>query len=182
MKERKEYIDENRALFDDKEPTEGHFDRFEALLNKQKEDALTQKQKPNRKFLLIKLASMVACFAILIGIGIKFYAPKRIDITPTIELNGDINQEFQATNEYYNQQMEEYIADIMCKLSNTDVNNQSQLSDDLQNIIDNNASFVEEMKNNENKEMAIRYLVKHYKANIQALESINNKLGKVTNC
>ena len=182
MKDRKEYIDRNRALFDDKEPTEGHFDRFEALLNKQEADSLKEKQRPNRKFLFIKLASTAACFAILIGIGIKLYDPESAGIIPTIEQNEGISQEFQATNEYYNQQMEEYIADIMCKLSNTDTDNQSQLSNDLQHIIDNNVSFVEEMKKNENKEMAIHYLVKHYKANIQALENINNKLGKVTNC
>lgn len=34
MKNRKEYIEKNRVLFDDKEPTEGHLDRFEALLEK----------------------------------------------------------------------------------------------------------------------------------------------------
>lgn len=182
MKNRKEYIEKNRALFDDKEPAEGHFDRFEALLNRQEENILKEANKPNKRFLFVRLASVAACLAILIGIGIKFYDPKGTAIAPMIEQNEDMSKEFQATNDYYNQQMEEYIADIMCKLSNTDTDNQAQLSNDLQSIMENNASFVEEMKNNENKEMAIRYLVKHYKANIQALESINNKLGKVTNC
>lgn len=182
MKNRKEYIEKNRVLFDDKEPTEGHLDRFEALLNKQEKNIIIEEQKPNRKFLFFKLASIAACFAILIGIGIKFYTSKNSYITPTIEQNGNITEEFLTTNDYYNQRMEEYIADIMCKLSNTDTDNQAQLSSDLQNIIESNASFVEEMKNSENKEIALRYLVKHYKANIQALENINNKLGKITNC
>lgn len=182
MKDRKEYIEKNRHLFDDKEPSADHMKRFEALLNKQ-ENINEKKESNNKKrILFLKIASAAASIALVVGIGIKFYAPKGIDTTtPNIE-NVSISDEFRATNDYYNQQMEEYIADIMCKLSNTEINNQSQLSEDLQNIIENNSAFVQEMEQNENKEIAIRYLVKHYKANIQALENINKKLGKVTNC
>lgn len=179
MKDRRKFIEENRDLFDDKEPLAGHADRFEALLNSQQ--LSEEKRRPVKKSLLIRATAIAASIAILIGIGVKFYAPKSIDGIPDIE-NNNIMNEFQATNDYYNQQMEEYIADIMCKLANTDVGNQSQLSTDLQKIIDSNTSFVEEMKKNENKEMALRYLVKHYKANIQALENIDKKLGKYTNC
>lgn len=178
MEDRRKLIEENRDLFDDKEPLAGHADRFQALLDKQQS---SEKRRPIKKSLIIRATAVAASIAILIGIGVKFYAPKSINAVPDIE-NNNIMNEFQATNDYYNQQMEEYIADIMCKLANTDVSNQNQLSTDLQKIIDNNTSFVEEMKKNENKEMALRYLVKHYKANIQALENIDKKLGKYTNC
>ena len=181
MKDRKEYIEKNRHLFDSEEPAMGHMNRFEELL-KQKDISSQEKLSNRRRSLFIKIASVAASIALVIGIGIKIYDPKNIDIIkPDIE-NMSITDEFQATNDYYNQQMEEYIADIMCKLSNTETSNQAQLSEDLQNIIENNTVFNKEMEKNENKEIAIRYLVKHYKANIQALENINNKLGKITNC
>lgn len=183
MKDRKEYIEKNRHLFDDQEPSADHMKRFEALLNKQK-TIVNDKKETNskRRILFIKIASAAASIALIVGVGIKFYAPKSIGTTtPDIE-NVNSTDEFQATNDYYNQQMEEYIADIMCKLSNTEADNQAQLSEDLQKIVENNNVFVQEMKQNENKEIAIRYLVKHYKANIEALENINKKLGKITNC
>jgi len=175
----KKYIDDNRELFDDKEPSDGHLERFEAMLE-QLEEKKAEK-KPVKRIKLISLISIAASIAVLIGVAVKFYAPNSIEINTPDEKNISID-EFQATNEYYNQQMEEQIADIMCKLSQTESQNQEQLTTDLQKIIETNNAFVEEMKNNENKEMAIRYLVKHYKTNIQALQNINEKLGKYTQC
>ena len=174
----KKYIKDNRELFDDKEPSDGHLERFEAMLEQLDEKKV---EKPAKKIKLVGLISIAASIAVLIAVAVKFYAPNSIEINTPDEKNISID-EFQATNEYYNQQMEEQIADIMCKLAQTDSQNQAQLTTDLQKIIENNATFVEEMKNNENKEIAIRYLVKHYKTNIQALQNINEKLGKYTQC
>ncbi len=172
----KKYIDDNRDLFDDKEPSAGHFERFEAMLDQQQEV-----KKPARRFRMISIISVAASLAVLIAIGVKFYAPNSIDVVPGVETTISTD-EFQATNEYYNQQMEEQIADIMCKLANTDPQNQAQLTSDLEKILKNNEKFVKEMETNENQEVAIRFLVKHYKSNIQALENINDKLGKHTHC
>ncbi len=176
-KDRKKYIEDNRAIFDDENPQEGHSARFEALLNKQDETPV--KKRTIRKN-LIAIISVAASIAILVFISSKFYMPYMGSEKP-IE-NGITIDEFQATNDYYNEQMKEQIADIMCKLANTDSENQAQLTADLQKIVDNNSKFVSEMENNDNKEIAMRYLVKHYKANIEALENINEKLGKHTKC
>ena len=179
MKNIRKHINENRSLFDDKEPSAGHMERFEALLDKQQSEEKVI-VKSHRRTLFVRTLAVAASLAILLGIGIKFYNPQPIKPIPA-ENKLDIN-EFQTTNDYYSQQMEMQISDIMCKLAHTDVENQIELTKDLEKIMDNNSSFIKEMANNENKEMALRYLVKHYKANIQALESINDKLGKYTNC
>jgi hypothetical protein len=182
MKDTRKFIDKNRELFDDKEPTPDHEARFEALLDKLQAEE-KEKEKPVKKIRLFSLISAAACIVILIGVAIKFYAPNSIEVSP-IKENGktETMKEFHATNEYYNQQMEEQIADIMCKLANTDTENQAQLTEDLQEIIDANKDFVKEIAKTENKEIAIKYLVKHYKSNIQTLENINEKLGKHTKC
>lgn len=180
MKDRKEYIEKNRKLFDDKEPSAGHMERFEALLNKQA-DIQEPEKRPAKRLKLISFISVAASVAILIGVAVKFYAPQSIEVAPPTE-NSIATDEFKATNDYYNQQMEEQIADIMCKLAYTDTENQAQLTRDIEKIMSSNTAFVDEMSKNENQEMAIRYLVKHYKTNIQKLESINEKLGKYTKC
>lgn len=178
MKDIRKYIDENREIFDDQEPSAGHMERFEALLDKQ--ETTNSTGKASRRTLFIRAISVAATIAILIGVAVKFYAPESIEVPPTED--GVQTSEFQATNDFYNQQMEQQIADIMCKLANTDPENQSQLTKDLKKIMENNESFVKEISKNENQEIALRYLVKHYKANIQTLENINEKLGKYTNC
>lgn len=169
-------IQENRDLFDDKEPSVGHIERFEALLKEK------QKPKSAKKIGLIRGLSIAASIAILIGVAIKLYNPQTMseDIPPTAVIQA--SEEFKTTNSYYSQQMEERISDIMCKLAYTDPDNQKLLTKDLQKIMDSNSDFVKEMAGNEDQETAIRFLVKHYKANIHALDNINEKLGKYTKC
>lgn len=169
-------IQENRDLFDDKEPSVDHIERFEALLKEK------QKPKSTKRVGLIRVLSIAASITILIGVAIKLYNPQTMndDIPPTAVIQA--SEEFKTTNSYYSQQMEERIADIMCKLAYTDTDNQKLLTKDLQKIMDSNSDFVKEMAENEDQETAIRFLVKHYKANIHALDNINEKLGKYTKC
>ena len=180
MKDRKEFIEKNRELFDDMEPSVGHMERFEALLDQQ-QDKAEEEKKPGRRVRLMSFISIAASIAILIGVAVTFYAPKSVEVAPETE-SPIATDEFRTTNDYYNQQMEEQIADIMCKLAYTDRENQAQLTHDIEKIMSTNTAFVDEMAKNENQEMALRYLVKHYKINIQKLESINEKLGKYTKC
>jgi hypothetical protein len=170
MNDGRRQIQEHRYLFDDQEPQAGHTERFDALLKKEK--------KPKSKVKLISLLSVAASIAILITITVKYYTPQAVDNDITIE----VSEEFKTTNNYYSQQMEAQIADIMCKLAYTDADNQAQLTKDLQRIKDSNSDFVYEMAKNEDQEMAIHYLVNHYKANIHVLENINEKLGRYTKC
>ncbi|WP_029902968.1 hypothetical protein [Prevotella sp. 10(H)] len=182
MKDIRKFIAENRDLFDEKEPSAGHMERFEALLKEQEKTGPVEEKEP-KKIKIFNIISVAATVAILIGVAVTLYAPQSIEVAPAPANENAISTgEFQATNDYYSQQMEEQIADIMCKLAYTDTNNQAQLTTDIQEIIERNKAFVEEMARNENQEVAIRYLVKNYKTNIQRLENINQKLGKYTKC
>jgi hypothetical protein len=171
-------IEENRNLFDDKEPSFGHTDRFEALLKKQ----VQPEAKHAKRIKFISIFSVAASIAVLIAVAIRVYTPG--DVGDSIPAPTEINasDEFRTTNSFYNQQMEEKIADIMCKLAYTDSENQQRLTRDIQRIVDSNEDFVKEIAKNEDQEMALHYLVKHYKTNINVLENIDEKLGKYTKC
>lgn len=180
MKDLKDYIKNNREAFDDQDPPAGHSERFEALLDKKDQ---IEVKKGTKRHNFLKYISVAASIAVLVVIGFRFYEPNKIIPTNQGTENiQSISDEFMATNDYYQQQMETQITDIMCKLSNTNTEDQAQLSEDLKQIVDNNKAFVDEMANNDNKELAIHFLVKHYKKNIQILENINEKLGKHTKC
>lgn len=179
MKDRK-YIEDNRNLFDDKEPSAGHIERFEALLNSQRKEVAEEKKKPVKRVKLVALFSVAASIAVLVMVAVKFNSTDGISVTPETEITKV--DEFQAMNDYYNERMKGQISDIMCKLAYTDEENQAQLTEDIQNIMSENSNFVDEMAKSEDKNLAIRFLEKHYKTNIQVLEDINEKLGKYTNC
>lgn len=176
MKDRK-YIEENRDLFDNMEPSVGHMERFEALLKQQ-----AKEEKPQRRASKIRLFGIISAAAsiiILVAVAIKVSTPEKIETTPQENV---VANDFESINEHYNRQMQQQISNIMCKLSHIDQENQALLTEDLQKIINENAGFVKEMSKNEDKEQAIYYLEKHYEINIQVLEDINEKLGKYTNC
>ncbi len=176
MKHRK-YIEENRDLFDDMEPSQEHMERFEALLKQQAKDEKPQQRI--KKVRLFSIISIAASVAILVAVAIKVRTPEQVAVTPHENV---VANDFESVNQRYNQQMQAQISNIMCKLSHTDEENQAMLTEDIQRIIKENDGFVKEMSENEDKEQAIFYLEKHYQINIQVLEDINEKLGKYTNC
>jgi hypothetical protein len=177
MKHRR-YIEENRALFDDMEPSSGHMERFEALLKLQAEEEKPQQRRKKIRF--FSIISVAASIAVLIAVAIKVRTPEQ-QAGATLQENVIAN-DFESVNERYNQQMQAQISNIMCKLSHTDRENQRLLTEDLQEIIEENTGFVNEMSKNKDEQLAIYYLEKHYETNIQVLEEINQKLGKYTNC
>lgn len=176
MKHRK-YIEENRDLFDDMEPSFGHMERFETLLKQQNEKGKPQER--TKRVRLFGIISIAASIAILVAVAIKVRTPEQAGVT--LQENAATN-DFESVNQRYSQQMQAQISNIMCKLSHTDKENQAILTEDIQRIIKENDGFVKEMSENEDKEQAIFYLEKHYEINIQVLEDINQKLGKYTNC
>lgn len=179
MKDIRKYIDENREQFDDKELPAGHMERFEALLKNQEKPV---EKIPAKRVRLISIISVAAAIAVLCLLAIKVYIPNNVNITPGLEGTEIETESFQATNEHYDELMQQKIADIMCKLAYTDQENQALLTADLEELMKSHTEFVKEMAHNENKEIAMHYLINHYKTNIQVLDNINEKLGKYTKC
>jgi hypothetical protein len=178
MNDIRKKTEQYRDLFDDREPSPGHAGRFETLLKNRN----GQEYKHKKKARLISILSVAASITVLAVIAIRFYTPgDSSNGVPAPEIIGAAD-EFKTTNDYYNQKMEEKITDIMCKLAYTDSENQARLTEDIQQIVDSNNDFINEIAKSEDKEAAIHYLVKHYKTNIDVLKNIDEKLGKYTKC
>jgi len=171
MSDWKNYMDENRNVFDDTEPGEGHFERFEERLNR---IAVEKKRKQKLKIMFTSF-SAAASVLIIIFAGIWFYSQ-------TVTGDADVDTEFLETNGFFRMQLNEQIADIRCKLDKTDAETRTQLENDLQKIIYESDNFAKEIRNDDNKELAIYYLVEHYKANLETLQVINDKLGNYFKC
>jgi hypothetical protein len=165
MNDLKKYLNENRDVIDGMEPLDGHFDRFEERLNSR---AREKKRKKATKVKLYGAVSVAASIA-LVATGIWMYKQQPDNA-------GEIFSEFVETEVFYRTQMDKQIAGIYCKLAETDAETQSLLTKDLEEIVENTDTFVEEIRDAKDGELAIYYLVEHYEANLDALRFINNKL------
>ena len=71
---------------------------------------------------------------------------------------------------------------IQCKLSAVSPDIRNQLEKDLNQIVTDNKQFVQKMQNENNADLALFYLVKHYEINLRALKFISDKLGNDVEC
>lgn len=168
MRNWRNYIKENPTIFDDQEPEDGHFERFEERINR---FTTENKKKRTLKRSIPAAFAIAASIAVLILVGVRFFS-----------IEQSIKDEFQTTNDFFEGQMAEQIAGIQCKLASADSQTRNRLEKDLQSIRNENKHFVEEIQGDENEELALFYLVKHYRANLRALQFINDKLGKQFEC
>jgi flagellar basal body-associated protein FliL len=169
MSDLKKYLKENRNIFDIQEPLDGHFKRFERRLN------TLDVKKQTLKIKFIATLSAAASILLIVAVGIWLFTTQGNDIEPYFS-------EFAETETFYSRQMDEQLVAIRCKLDKADEETRNQLEKDLQSMVEDNNKFLEEIRNQKNKELAIYYLVEHYNANLETLRFINDKLGEYFNC
>lgn len=174
MEELKRFIKGNRHIFDDQEPGAGHLNRFEERLD------LLCNEKRSKKKTYISILTVAASLAILITIGFGYF--RFYDFGENISLQPDSANEFTVTNTFYQEQMNLEISEIECKLAEVDESIRAQVAFDLESVIVENIYFVKNIQGNENTKLALLYLVKHYRSNLEALKLINSKLGEYINC
>lgn len=169
-------IRNNKDLFDDQELPEGHIERFEALLDKQDKS----RNRTIRIRLITTIASIAACVAILIFIGVKYngMGKEYNNMAPSLMQS----KEFVDLNNFYKHQMDEQIAKIMCKLEHADDETAIVLKRDIEKIITENRKFVEDVSKSEDRELALFYVTQHYDRNLEVLNYIDNTLGSYFKC
>ena len=186
MEERKNKIENKRNLIDDQELPEGHDKRFDDLLKKTFDKDVEKRSFTIRKSIFAYIA-IAAALMMVIGVTIQYYSStqsdKEVQIAIQVEVQeNNFSEEFVDINQYFAQQMNREIENIMCKLPYTDEANRVQLKRDIDELLKDNQSFVAEIKQSQDEELAINYLVQHYRTNIATLEFINEKLGKYIKC
>jgi hypothetical protein len=170
MNELRKYLIEHRDVFDDNEPVEGHRERFAERLNARR--AERRKQAAKRR--LTVTFAIAASIALIVAAGIW----RLSEHEPTvIEVN-----EFAETETFYHAQMNTQIEAILCKLVKADPETRRQLDRDLRAIVEENRAFLDEIRMQNNRELAIYYLVEHYNANLETLQAINEKLSEYFSC
>jgi hypothetical protein len=183
MKE-KDYIEEiigkNLEKLNDSEPSDGHFERFEAKLNKQ------NRNKTKTINLIWKIAAAVVFAFLAINQGIIYFSPNNQGLT----LNGTkqnqvslamVSKEYAEVEFYYNnainvglQQWNEFAE-------------QGFLSEEEKKMMGNELEEFEKMYKNLQKDLAanpndervINAMLEYYQAKLSVINMIVNKLKEV---
>lgn len=165
-------ITENRLKFDDAEPGNGHFDRFD-----QKLGTIRQTRKFNLPYYL-----KVAAFLLLVSVSsILFY---EMIVSPRFEKNGysfgKLSPEYREVEDYF-------IHTINVKynqLQNLDIDDKIQkdmIIEELNEMDKIYRSLSKELQNDPNNERLINAMIQHYQMKLDIINDITNQLEIIKN-
>jgi hypothetical protein len=173
MSKLENYIHENRELFDLDEPNPEHFKRFELKLEFEEKHKIRFSKK------LLKYASV---FALVISVSavVKFGFLTNKKTADRISNNAQINSEFYETENYYQKNYENGLAELN-KMSCKSSDNQKIMV--LKDIDDLNESYEElksELKKNPMDSRIKNAMINNYENKIKLLDLVITELKK--NC
>jgi len=150
--------------YDIKEPSIGHFERFQAKL--------AQQEKPKKQYHWYKYIAIAASFVLLFSFGFsKFHQSKSYDladISPKMEetqdyFNAVIHQELEKISKEKNEDNKQIIEDALLQLKNleTDYNQQKKA-----------------LKTNTKNKNVIYSMINNYQQRIEVLQNLLQELNK----
>ena len=165
-------IIKNRSSLQDEEPLEGHFDRFEARLQKASKPSLKINFRP-----VLKIAAIVV-FTLLAG------NQARIWLTPekkeTLSL-GSISKEYKEVEFYYTSAIQVGMNQWK-KLSDeglVSVTEQEMMKKEQQEFDANYQKLQKDLEANPNDDRVINAMLEYYQARMNIINLIINKLQEV---
>ncbi len=173
MDELRDFIQQNKGLFDDKQPIRGHEQRFLQKLEQQnnKRDLFTVKS-----FLKVAVVSLLF---ILSGLYVKDKLFTAMYNT-TAEMIVPENEELKEAEQYYQAQINTQI---------TMISNNNRLSEEQQQMLENEMKTIDNLTKQLQKDLKampndpriIQAIIQHYKIKLQVLNRIVNDLNKINN-
>ena len=162
-----EFVKNNEVLFNAEEPPEGHFDRFQAKLDR----------KSGKSRSLLYRSMKYAAVIILLISGFLIYDQGNIfNKNDVFAENINEDNDFSEASSYYDSQINQKFTElnnITCKqgegqkeIVNNDLNELSKSFEDLEN----------ELNNNPNNPMIRNAMINNYQMRIDVLDMVINKL------
>lgn len=166
-------IKENRELFMDQEPSDGHFERFEQKLNKQ--------NARKRTISLSYRISRIAAVGLLMIMSSLWAYNEFIKPEETFLRLGEINQEYSEIEFYYTSQ----INNKFDELQNTDFADDPAFKEDMLTEISEMDSVYsqlqKEMGENPGDERIVEAMIMHYQTKLRVISEILERLKEYQN-
>lgn len=168
-----EKIRKNKDLFDGAEPSEGHLERFQSML-----DGLHEEEVPRLKRAPSgRLFRVAAVIAVLLGLSVTYYL-----VDPTVNTNqvaaSTLPLEIQEARMYYNKLAEEKIQKINdCAASTSEASYiQKVVSKEITMLDSSSVQLEQELKTDSKNDRLIKALLRNYKTKSDLLDDILKRL------
>src|SRR6056297_4069063 len=172
MNKIEEIIKNNRELFDDLEPKDGHFDRFAKKLD--------QYHKRHSRFSRNFMMKIAAAAIILIVAGFWAFDQFRQYGIPEQIAYQQVDPEFKETQMYYTSQVQKRYD----KIKSFEFNDKQQKQMLLEEIHEMDSIYYnirQDIKTNPNDPRVIHAMIKHYQMKLEVMDQILNQLKSIEN-
>jgi hypothetical protein len=174
MKNIEDLIRQNRDLFEDKEPSEGHFDRFSVKLE------IRCNAKANKRSIVPYLlkAAVVTLLVTLSSLWTWDHFIRQGSSRMTL---GQVSPQYREVENYYIHQVSLMEGEIV----NTELNNNPEQKEmlvrELNSMDSVYVSLQKELKANPNDERIINAMIEHYQTKLDVMTYIVSQLKTIRN-
>lgn len=191
MDELKNFIEQNRSLFDDCEPMDGHFDRFMQKLVTDQRRTIGRSRSQILKIAAVAVIALVLG-AVVAGTGIHHSvklieseianvdsdAPMKLVERTTRFVKAKVEPEYSETQKYYIGLVDNRLDEIR-KTETVDERQKAELLKEMSEMDELFVNLQKELKANPDNEVLIDAMINHYQTKIEVLNQIINNLNGI---
>jgi hypothetical protein len=173
MKTIEDIIRNNRDLFEDKEPSEGHFDRFSVKLE--------IRCHARAKRSIVPYLLRAAVVTLLVTLSSLWTWDHFIRTGSSRMTLGQVSPQYKEVENYYLHQ----VSLMEGEITNTDLNNnpgqKDMLIKEMKSMDSVYVSLQKELKTNPNDERIINAMIEHYQTKLEVMTYIVSQLKTIRN-
>lgn len=170
MDELEKFIRENKEMFTNEEPLEGHFERFEGRLRLQ--------QRRNRIRQIYRITSVAAVGLLLIASSI-FVFDRYFDAAPASFRLGDVSPELQKVEYFFTSQLEQTTTGIDSLSHYTDKITLEAMHQEIARMDSLHTDLQMKMGLNPGDERIVNAMISYYQARLEVMQSFVDMLNQI---
>ncbi|MCX6226915.1 MAG: hypothetical protein NTV01_19565 [Bacteroidia bacterium] len=170
MKTLEDFIKENKDMFMNNEPPEGHFERFG--------ERLKQMQRRNKMRLITRISSIAAIGLLLITSSIFIY-DRYFDREPALLNLGDLNPQMQKVEYYYTSQIDDLSVGLDSLSTDAQDNIKKMISDELAEMDSVHRELQQKLGTNPGDDRVVNAMITYYQTKLGMMKSFLQTLTQI---
>jgi hypothetical protein len=174
MKTIEDIIRGNKDLFEDAEPSKGHIERFNAML-----EVRFRKEAPKRSIVPYLLRAAVV--TLLVTLSSLWIYDNFLSSGSRRMTLGDVSPQYKEVENYYIHQVNMMEGEITDANLFSSPEQKKMLMDEMESMDSVYVSLQKELKRNPNDDRIINAMIEHYQTKVDVMNYIINQLKSIRN-
>lgn len=170
MKTLEDFIKENKEMFMNNEPPEGHFERFG--------ERLQQLHRRNKIRFITRISSIAAIGLLLITSSIFIY-DRYFDRNPVMLNLGDVNPQMQKVEFYYTSQIDELTVGLDSLSTDSKENIKKMISNELAEMDSIHRELQQKLGSNPGDDRIVNAMIIYYQTKLGMMKSFLHTLTQI---